>query len=160
MKRHLWNSLSFSFTFTYLSLLIPIAPASAETYKCVDKGVSTYRQTPCPDSATQSLHKSSNNISGKDYQQAVKTSEKEKADLNKLLSARQKEEEKYQKEQRKISAKNEKDKQKCASLQLSAKWAKEDLANATAKSMNKAKTKLKKANEKAELQCKSGGGQR
>jgi hypothetical protein len=157
MKRHLWISLSFSIT--YLTLFILIAPASAETYKCVDNGVSTYTQSPCPDTATQSVHKSSNNISDKDYRQAIKTSEKEKADLNRLLSARSKEEEKYQKEQRKISAKNEKNRQKCASLQLSAKWAKEDLANATAKSMTKAKSKLKKANEKAELQCKSGAGQ-
>jgi dipeptidase len=155
MKRQLWISLSF----TYLTLLIPITSASAETYKCVDNGVSTYTQTPCPDTATQSVHKSSNNVSDKDYQQAIKTSKKEKADLNSLLSARSKEEEKYQKEQRKISTKNEKDRQKCAALQLSAKWAKEDLANATAKSMSKAKSKLKKANEKAELQCKSGAGQ-
>lgn len=157
MKRHLWISLSFSIT--YLTLFILIAPASAETYKCVDNGVSTYTQSPCPDTATQSVHKSSNNVSDKDYQQAIKTSEKEKADLNRLLSARSKEEEKYQKEQRKISSKNEKNRQKCVSLQLSAKWAKEDLANASAKSMSKAKSKLKKANEKAELQCKSGAGQ-
>jgi hypothetical protein len=142
-----------------LSLCGVFSPALAETYKCVEHGITSYTQTRCPDGASQSIHKSSNNISDKDYQQAIKTSEKEKADLNKILSARSKEEEKYQKEQRKIYAKNEKDKQKCASLQLSAKWAKEDLANATAKSMSKAKSKLKKANEKAELQCKSGAGQ-
>ncbi|MFZ6748080.1 DUF4124 domain-containing protein [Undibacterium sp. Ren11W] len=156
MKRKPWICLSI--VITHINLFSLVAPASAETYKCVESGVSTYSQTRCPDAAVQSVHRSSNNISDKDYQQAVKASEKQKAELNKILSTRKKEEEKLEKEMRKISAKNEKNRQKCASLQLSAKWAKDDLANATAKTMTKAKTKLKKANEKAEMQCKSSGG--
>lgn len=152
------NRIALSVVSSHLLLFTLTATASAETYKCVENGVTAYTQTACPDGAKQSLHKSSNNISESDYRQAVKVSEKEKFELNKILSARKKEEEKFEKEMRKISAKNEKNRQKCASLQLSAKWAKDDLANATPKTMAKAKTRLKKANEKAELQCKSGAG--
>jgi hypothetical protein len=156
MSRKPWISLSI--IIAHLNLISLVTPASAETYKCVENGVSTYTQTRCPDGAIESIHKSSNNISDKDYQQAVKASEKEKAELNKLVSARKKEEENLAKEMRKISAKNEKNRQKCASLQLSAKWAREDLANATPKTIARANARLKRANEKAELQCKSGAG--
>ena len=79
----------------------------------------------------------------------------EKTEVKKLQNLRHKEDAKYAREIMAISAKNERQKEKCDALQTKVKWAKEDLSNAHPKAESKTRLKLKRATEKAALSCKT-----
>lgn len=138
-----------------ISLSAISSVAFAETYKCDHNGALTYSQTPCPDGIVMPINITTDQVSSADYQQALKDNLKEKTEVKKLQNLRHKEDAKYAREIMAISAKNERQKEKCDALQTKVKWAKEDLSNAHPKAESKTRLKLKRATEKAALSCKT-----
>lgn len=129
--------------------------ALAETYKCTKNGAITYSQAPCSDGVSITATTPDGAIPLADYQDAIKRNRKDEITLKKIQDKRDKEDARYEKEMRAVAAKNAKAKQKCIGLQANSTWAKEDLANAQPKAENKARLKLKRANEKLALYCKT-----
>jgi hypothetical protein len=137
-----------------VSLFLLSQMATAETYKCMEDGVTSFTEQPCKSGMSTPLKLQSDEVTAEARQQALNLSAKEKAELHRLQETRQREELKMEKQMRALAAKNEKEKQQCASLQLKEKWAREDLANASGKNEAKAKSRLKRAKEKTHLLCK------
>lgn len=137
-----------------VSLFLLSQIAVAETYKCMEDGVTSFTQQPCKSGVSIPLKLQSDEVTAEARQQALNLSAKEKAELRQLQEARQREESQMEKQMRALAAKNEKKKQQCASLQLKEQWAREDLANASGKNEAKAKSRLKRAKEKTQLSCK------
>ncbi|MET3116432.1 septal ring factor EnvC (AmiA/AmiB activator) [Undibacterium sp. GrIS 1.8] len=127
--------------------------ASAETYKCVKNGATSYSQSPCTDNAQQTTVVHTNTVPESTSQQAAQTSAKEKAEATRLAASRHKAEEKSDREMKVIAGRNEKKKQKCDAAQLKIKWVKEDAKNAKPKAEAKARQNVKRATEKAALVC-------
>jgi hypothetical protein len=137
-----------------VSMFLLSRTVAAETYKCMEDGVTSFSQQACKSGVSTPVRLNSTEVTQEARQQALNLSAKEKAELGKLQETRQREEVKAEKQMRALAAKNEKKKQQCASLQLKQKWASEDLASASGKNEVKAKTRLKRAKEKTELLCK------
>lgn len=128
----------------------------AEVYQCELNGKTTYSQTPCIHNEKQTIRQEnlislqptpeSQQLSKLQHQKDIKESKR-------LEDARHRTEAKRDREIKKNVAKADKQKEKCDYLQLQVKWAKDDLANSPPKAESKARSKLKKANEKANFFC-------
>lgn len=133
----------------------PSSMARGEAYKCINKNATSYEQYPCAEGVSTAVELSDKTVLSSQYLHAVKLAAIEKKEAKTLSNHRHKTEEKYNREMNSIATKNEKIKQKCAALQTTVKWAKEDLQNVTLKTERKLKLKLKRATEKAALTCKT-----
>ena len=142
-------------TFLIVTFYVFSIDAEAEIYKCQNNNAITYSESPCKNGLTIPIKIPDSQVSPLEYQRAIDTNKKEKTELQKLQHSRRTEEEKTRKEMKAVAAKNEKVRQKCDDLRLNAKWAKEDLSNASRRNEEKAKSKLKRAIEKAEASCKA-----
>lgn len=130
--------------------------SAAEVYQCERDGRIQYSQTPCtPDQkalgkkVTQDTTESTN-----ETQRHIQQLAQDKKEAARLERERHKTEEKRDKEFRRQAAKTEKQKGQCDKARLQIKWAEEDARNASPKSEAKARQKLKRTKEKAELACK------
>jgi hypothetical protein len=137
--------------------LLPSTSACAEMYRCVLDGSTTYSQTPCPHTDSKPIKIPVNQATSDEYKQALKKNAQDKIIVKKLENSRHKNDAKYEGKMKTIAARNEKEQQKCTKLQASVKWAEEDLKNAQPKAEMNARLKLKRASEKASLQCKRNG---
>ncbi len=137
--------------------LLPTVSAYAESYKCIQDSSTTYSQTPCPNSDSKPINIPVIQASSDDTKQALKKNLQDKIIIKKMENTRLKNDAKYEREMKTIAAHNAKEQQKCAKLQASVKWAEEDLKNVQPKAEMKARLKLKRASEKASLQCKTNG---
>lgn len=139
----------------FLSLNTVCPSLLAETYKCVHQGATTYSQTPCETGISKPITLKPDEVPAETYRQALKQNAQDKMTVEKMQDARHKSEAKYEREMKAIARKNEVKKQQCDALQAKVKWAKEDLAASGARTENKAKLKLKRADENLALHCQS-----
>lgn len=128
----------------------------AETYRCEQDGKTAFSQTPCAAGARQTeFHGNAHSepVPEAARQAAVQQLKHEQREASRLEKNRHKADAKHEHEMRIIAAKAEQQKQKCDALHLQIKWAQEDLATTSPKSEAKARLKLKRAKEKADLAC-------
>jgi hypothetical protein len=138
---------------TLLLILSVSKNTYAQAYKCAIDGKVTFSQTPCKNASSEMIELKASPVSDIEYQRAIKRNKRDAAELKKIETAREKEFIQNQKRANKLAAKNKKDKQRCDDYQLKVKWAREDLADAKPKTEIKARTKLRRAEEKAALAC-------
>lgn len=129
--------------------------SAAEVYQCERDGRIQYSQTPCtPDQktlgkkVTQDATENSN-----ETQHHIQKLAQDKKEAARLERERHKTEDKRDKEFSRQAAKTEKQKSQCDKARLQIKWAEEDARNASPKSEAKARQKLRRTKEKAELAC-------
>lgn len=146
-------SLLLTTLFAICCNLWTVGDARAETYRCVKNGQTTFSEIPCPDGTSVPVQIRSSVVSAQDYQHAVEQHKKDQAALQKIETARQKEEAQREKAAQKLASQHQKQKAKCDDLQLKVKWAREDLTQSSPKSEAKARQKLKRAQEKLALTC-------
>jgi hypothetical protein len=139
------------------SLVLGVSKAHAATYKCEKEGRITFTEIPCSDgkSSEIKLNTNANAVAESEYQRALKNKKNDEAALKKIETTRDKDLANQAKESKTLAAKNEKKKAQCADLQLKLKWAQEDARNASIKNEEKAKTKVRRASEKADQACRN-----
>ena len=143
----------------FISLLaVYAAPNSraTEVYQCEKNGTKQFAQTACPSDALQQgpVKVSVSTPSADEQRAAVLRQKKAQDTLNQLQHAREKEEEKQAKVATKLANKYQQHKAVCDQAQLHAKWAQEDMREATEKTAAKAKIRSRREKEKADLICK------
>lgn len=142
-----------SFGFCCLSIFKTHADTPA--YKCIDQGKTFYSQLPCKGTGTKLVDLKSNTPTDGAIQDAVKAQRQRLAESNKLQKVRERAEAKEESKNRAIVKKMESEQKQCDAQQLKTKWAKEDLSNSQPKNETKARAKLKRANERTAIACKS-----
>lgn len=134
-----------------LALLSLSAPALA-VYKCEAAGKTVYSDVPCPDSV-HSGKELRLTTGASDSADAQRRQQQDKKELQRLESARKKQEAVDQKEQQRARKAQQARAKKCNALALRIKWAKEDADRATGRSREKAERNLRRAEEKHQLSC-------
>lgn len=137
-----------------LYLLISASAPAMAIYKCESDGKPVYSDAPCAggkmlDIATAPTVTDTNS--------AKRQAADEKVQLQRIEKERQKQEAQEEKERKKRQqqasrAQTAKHK-KCSSLERRKRWAEEDAAAATGKSVNKAKQKVRRATEQFSAEC-------
>lgn len=130
--------------------------SAAEVYQCEKDGRMQYSQTPCTQDQ-KALGKKitqESTDSASEKQRRITQLAQDKKEAARLERERHKTEDKRDKEINRQTAKTEKQKGQCDKARLQIKWAEEDARNASPKSEAKARQKLKRTKEKAELACK------
>ena len=134
-----------------LALFALSAPAWA-VYKCEAGGKTVYSDTPCRDVSAHEQEMRLAPTAG-DPQDTQQRLQQEKKELQRLESARRKQEAADDKaRQRARKAQQARDK-KCKELALRVKWAREDADSAAGRSREKAQRNLRRAEEKQRLAC-------
>ncbi|CAN5173532.1 hypothetical protein BH11PSE11_BH11PSE11_36210 [soil metagenome] len=134
--------------------LIFSSSSALAIYKCDSGGSVTYTASPCADGKGIDLgSKVTIRPSEADNALAAKQSAQEKTELTRLENTRHKREAIEAREQRRAAKANAAKQKKCQSLAQRRKWAAEDAAKATMKAAEKAKLKLRRLDEKIELEC-------
>ncbi len=143
---------------TLLLFLTGLQPASAaspdtQVYKCKDGDRFVFKQTPCSGDASGAITIHDQQPSLKD-QKAAQVAHlarlKESTRLQKIRERQQAKDEASYRSAMKQAASARK---QCESLKMKAQWAKEDLKNSQPRAEMKAQTKLKRAQQKADLVC-------
>jgi type IV secretory pathway VirB10-like protein len=133
-----------------LALLACSAPALA-AYKCEVAGKTVYSDAPCADSVhTKEIQLQPNSRDANDAQQRLQQDKKE---LQRLESARKKQEATDQKAWQRARKTQQAREKKCKELALRAKWAREDADHASGRSREKAQRNAQRAEEKYQLSC-------
>jgi vacuolar-type H+-ATPase subunit I/STV1 len=128
--------------------------AATDVYRCVNNGVVTYTQFPCPDGKQEPL-KFPDTASELEQKKALANLQQDKDKVEKLARERHQMEEKRDKQIAANVKKSEAAKKKCDALNLRVQTAKKDVRNASYKTSAKAKQKLQQAKEKYALSCGS-----
>ncbi|MBR7792280.1 DUF4124 domain-containing protein [Undibacterium sp. FT147W] len=130
--------------------------SAAEIYQCEKDGRMQYSQTPCSQDQKALGKKVTQDTtdSASEKQRHVTQLAQDKKEAARLERKRHKTEDKRDKEISRQAAKTEKQKDKCDKAHLQVKWAEEDARNASPKSEAKARQKLKRTKEKADLACR------
>ncbi|HEX2603945.1 MAG TPA: hypothetical protein VHL60_04670 [Oxalicibacterium sp.] len=142
-----------SFTLIAVALLCFSAPALA-VYKCEVAGKAVYSDAPCSESV-HSMKEIRVESGSSDTTEAQQRLQQDKQQLQRLETARKKQEaadEKAAQRARKVQQAHAK---KCQDLALRAKWAKEDADQASIRSREKAQRRQHRAEEKYQLSCNS-----
>jgi hypothetical protein len=134
-----------------LALLSLSAPALA-VYKCEAAGKTVYSDVPCAESV-QSSKEIRLTPDGGDSTDAQQRLQQDKKELQRLESARKKQEEADEKARQRARKAQQKNAKKCSELALHLKWAKEDAEQATGRSREKAQRNLRRSEEKYQLSC-------
>lgn len=130
--------------------------SAAEIYQCEKDGRMQYSQTPCSldQKAIGKKVTLDATDSASEKQHRINQLAQDKKEAARLERERHKTEDKRDKENSRQAAKTEKQKSQCDKAHLQVKWAEEDARNASPKSEGKARQKLKRTKEKADLACK------
>jgi hypothetical protein len=130
--------------------LLPI-PAYA-VFKCEEKGQISYRDEPCKGGKMLSLP-GQETPSNPDRLAAQELAAREKRELTLLEKERRRQEAIEEQEMRKAAKVQASKQKKCRTLALNKKWAEQDAAAATGKSVEKARRNAARKAEKYELAC-------
>ena len=128
-----------------------IANPAFAIYKCVANGAVTYSDAPCPGGKPLDIGESPPH----DAADAQRRAASEKQTLARIESERRKQEAKEETARRKSARAHASLERKCAALERRRKWAAEDAASATGKSVEKAKRKARRAAELFEAECRA-----
>lgn len=129
------------------------ASPGTEVYKCKEADRIVFKQTPCAGDANSAITINTyqpNLKQQKTAQAAHQSRLKESTRLQKIRERQQaKDESAYRSAMKQaVSARKQ-----CESLKMKAQWAKEDLKNTQPRAEMKAQTKLKRAQQKADMVC-------
>jgi hypothetical protein len=139
-------------TLLLLALLSASAPALA-VYKCEAAGKVVYSDAPCRSTTGGSMKEIDIAPPLSDAATAQQRAEQDKKELQRLETARRKQEAIDEKERHHAFKAQEAKKKKCRELALRSKWAREDAAQAVGKSSEKARRNAHRAAEKYHLAC-------
>jgi type IV secretory pathway VirB10-like protein len=130
--------------------------SAAEIYQCEKDGRMQYSQTPCSQDQKAIGKKVTQDAtdSASEKQHRINQLAQDKKEAARLERERHKTEDKRDKENSRQAAKTEKQKSQCDKAHLQVKWAEEDARSASPKSEAKARQKLKRTKEKADLVCR------
>lgn len=134
-----------------LALLYAVSLPASAVYKCKTGTQITYSDTACTGAAT--TVKLGDPVSAQaagDAQQRLAT---DKAELDRLTSARRKNEAVEERAQEKSDRSAASKRKQCAVLEQRRQWAEQDAGNASRKAMENAKRKARRAAEKYTLAC-------
>jgi hypothetical protein len=134
-----------------LALLSCSAPALA-VYKCEAAGKTVYSDVPCADSV-HSMKEIQIDTGGDNAADAQQRLQQDKKELQRLETARRKQEAADEKAARRARKARQAHEKKCEDLALRVKWAKEDADHAGIRAREKAQRKLHRAEEKYQLSC-------
>lgn len=139
-----------------LMFVLPPLSAQADIMRCEKNGQVIYQHDACP-KGTNSLGqlKPLPAPSEKQKKEARRQADQDKKQTEQMRNQRLKREEKTDREIRRAVASSEKARVLCDKAKLRVKWAEEDLRGAGPKQENKARQKLRREKEKAELSCKN-----
>jgi len=153
MKVH--SLLSHSLALSLLFALPPLS-AQADIMRCEKNGQVIYQHDACP-KGTNSLGqlKPLPAPSEKQKKEARRQADQDKKQADQMRGQRLKREEKSERETKRAIASSEKARVLCDKAKLRVKWAEEDARGAGPKQENKARQKLRREKEKAELSCKN-----
>jgi hypothetical protein len=131
-------------------LVLFSVPAMA-LYKCKSGSNITYSDQPCPGGETLGTGPTP----AIDAVQARRQAIEEQKQLKRLENDRRKREAQDEKNRQRAMHDHAVKQKRCTSLAMRKKWATDDVAAATGKSSEKAKQKLRRAEEQFELECKA-----
>lgn len=134
------------------ALLTFSAPVLA-VYKCESNNQTIYSDLPCHDGKTDGMKEISITAPATDTKSAQKKLQEDKRELQRLQQQRQKQEALEARQQEKRYKAVEAKKKKCAESAQRVKWANEDAVSANPKTMERAKRKAQRAEEKHQLAC-------
>lgn len=147
----------FASTILFLSFNFNLSAASADTpaFKCQDNGKTIFSQTPCKSGTSTAIDIKTIAPSEQEQHAAQNAHQQRLKTLSKLEKSRHKDDAKQDAINRRLASQAASKRKHCEAKQLQAKWAKEDFKNTQPKAEMKARQKLKRAEEKAELVCKN-----
>ncbi|MBC3874395.1 hypothetical protein [Undibacterium flavidum] len=143
--------------FLSLGLGVSLSSAIADTpaFKCQDNGKIIFSQTPCKSGTSTVIDIKTIRPSEQEQHAAQNAHQQRLKIVSKLEKSRHKDDAKQDAINRHIASQAASARKHCEAKQLQAKWAKEDLKNTQPKAEMKARQKLKRAEEKADLVCKN-----
>jgi len=133
-----------------LPLLAAFAIPASAAYKCEANGKITYSDLPCPNAK---LVKLDDPVAPEEASSAQRRAAQDKTELQGLAYERHKQEAIADKEQRRLARLTSTKQKRCTSLMQRKKWADEDLAAASGRTMAASKRKAHRAAEKLALEC-------
>lgn len=139
----------------FLTGLQPASAASPDTevYKCKEGEHIVFKQTPCAGQASSAITIHSQQPSLKDQQTAQVAQQARLKESTRLQKIRERQQAKDEASYRSAMKQAANARKQCESLKMKAQWAKEDLKNTQPRAEMKAQTKLKRAQQKADLVC-------
>ncbi len=142
-------------TLLLLVLLVSLTfPGSAlAIYKCESGGQTVYSDTPCHNGKTERMQEITVNTAATDAALAQKQAQQDKQELQRLQQERHKQEKVDALQQEKRNKASAAKKQKCAESAQRVKWANEDAASASGKTVERARQKARRTAEKHHLTC-------
>lgn len=133
-----------------ICMLLPLFTPAFAIYKCKSNSKIAYSQQPCSDGTSVDLRDMTNNSpADADAAKARAQAAREKAELARLEKARHKREAVQERVDRASAAKRK----KCQSLDLRKKRLTKDATTSRTKSSEKARGKVRRIEEKIELEC-------
>jgi hypothetical protein len=136
-------------TFVLLLLAALLSPLSAlAVYRCEQQGHVTYTDFPCPG---RELDIPRSPPPAQDSNDHLKRERSEVGRLQKLREQRERQDQQIRDLAARGAAAREK---KCQSLALQVKWREEDVRDSTMDKSQKARTRLRRAQEKFEAECR------
>lgn len=143
---------------TLLLFLTGLQPASAaspdtQVYKCKDGDHIVFKQMPCSSGSSSAITVHSQQPSLKDQQTAQAAHQARLKESTRLQKIRERQQAKDEASYRSAMKQAASARKQCESLKMKAQWAKEDLKNTQPRAEMKAQTKLKRAQQKADLMC-------
>lgn len=134
-----------------LAILFVTSVSAQAAYKCEQQGHVSYSDTPCPNSKT--IATSVVQPVPTDSARARDQSVQQKAELQRMESARHRREATEETQQRRVARAYSAKQKKCKGLALHKKWADEDVRSANNKATAKAQIKARRATEKHAIEC-------
>ncbi|MFZ6817664.1 hypothetical protein [Undibacterium sp. Ji22W] len=141
----------------FLSLNLNFRSATADTpaYKCQENGKTIFSQIPCRGGTSTAIDIKTIRPSEQEQHAAQNAHQQRLKTLSKLEKKRHQDDAKQDAINRHLANQAAGARKRCEAKQLQTKWAKEDLKNTQPKAEMKARQKLKRAEEKADLVCKN-----
>ncbi|MBI1835125.1 MAG: hypothetical protein HYR92_05135 [Burkholderiales bacterium] len=141
-----------------LALLTSIHQTSAaspdtQVYKCKEGERVVFKQTPCAGEASGAITIHSHQPSLAEQKAAQTAQQTRLKESNRLQKIRERIQAKDEASYRSAMKQAANARKQCESLKMKAQWAKEDLKNTQPRGEMKAQTKLKRAQQRADLIC-------
>jgi uncharacterized protein with WD repeat len=133
----------------FLGALISFSAPAMALYKCKSGGHITYSDQPCPGAEVINI----NGAPPPDAAIAKQQAAEERAKLNRLQNEQRRREAQEEKQRQRAAHDHAVKQKRCKSLALRKKWADEDLASASEKSVIRARAKVQRVAQQYEVEC-------
>ena len=146
------RSLQVLWLATAATIILFSTPPAHAVYKCEDKGQVTYRDEPCKGGKVLNVQ-GEQTAATPEQLAAQERAAREKRELTRLEKERREKEAIEEREMQKAAKAQAAKQKKCRTLELKKKWAEQDAAAATGKSVEKARRNAVRKAEKYEVEC-------